>query len=259
MNEKIEKRLQGGIKKYQSVLRNAKIKDVNESDTVVIITDMLNDIFGYDKYSEITSEFAIKKTYCDLAIIIGDKVKLLIECKAIGMDLKEEHTKQACDYASNLGIDWTILSNGQYWKVYKMIYSKPISRELVYEFNFLELSIKRKTDIESLYYLTKEAITKSRLEEYYYQRQIISKHFIGQLLTTDVVLEVLRKQLRKISPKIKIETKEIKEIKEIIENEILKREILEGETADLTKKRVAKAMREITRKSAKKVKTEQPI
>lgn len=256
MNEKVEKRIQGGIKKYQTVLRNAKTKDINESDTVVIITDMLNDIFGYDKYSEITSEFVIKKTYCDLAIILNDKVKLLIECKAIGMDLKEEHIKQACDYASNLGIDWVILSNGQYWKIYKIIFSKPISHELVYEFNFLELSQKRKTDLEALFYLTKEAINKSQLEEYYYQRQIISKHFIGQLLLSAQIVDNIRKQLKKISPKLKIDNKQIEEI---IENEILKREIIEGETAELTKKRVSKAMRDISRKTTKKVKVEQTI
>ncbi len=253
MNDKIEKRIQGGIKRYQTVLRNAKTKDVNESDTVVIITDMLNDIFGYDKYCEITSEFAIKKTYCDLAIILNDKVKLLVECKAIGMDLKEEHVKQACDYASNLGIDWTILSNGQYWRVYKMIFSKPVTRELVYEFNFLELSSKRKSDLEELYYLTKEAVTKSKLEEYYYQRQIISKHFIGQLLSTELIADVVRRQLRKISPKIKIDNKQIIEL---IENDILKREIIEGETAEITRKRVNKALRDINRKSNKKQKVE---
>lgn len=254
MNDKIEKRIQSGIKKYQTVLRNAKTKDISESDTVVIITDMLNDIFGYDKYSQITSEFQIKKTYCDLAVILNDKVKFLVECKAIGLDLKEEHIRQACNYASNLGIDWAILSNGQYWKIYKMIFSKPISHELVYEFNFLELSPKRKSDIESLFYLTKESIAKSKLEEYYYQRQIVSKHFIGQLILEDTVINTLRKQLRKISPKLKIDNKQIEEI---IQSEVLKREIIEGETAELTKKRVSKAMRDISRKTNKKSKIEQ--
>jgi hypothetical protein len=37
------------------------------SDTVIIVTDVLAEVFGYDKYSELTAEFAISGTYCDLA------------------------------------------------------------------------------------------------------------------------------------------------------------------------------------------------
>lgn len=59
INSKVEKRLVDGIKKYQKILNSAKAKDINESDTVVIITDLLSDLFGYDKYLEITSEFSI--------------------------------------------------------------------------------------------------------------------------------------------------------------------------------------------------------
>jgi predicted type IV restriction endonuclease len=88
---------------------------VNESDTVIIVTDMLCYVFGYDKYSEITSEFAVKGTYCDLATKIDGKVECLIEVKAAGLDLKENHTKQAVDYAANMGVDWVVLTNGCTW------------------------------------------------------------------------------------------------------------------------------------------------
>ena len=73
---KMQHRFQDGLKKYKRILTKAQSQDINESDTVTIITDILQDIFGYDKYSEITSEFAIKKTFCDLAIKIDGNVKL---------------------------------------------------------------------------------------------------------------------------------------------------------------------------------------
>jgi len=66
---KFIKRLSENLKKYQDVIANIKKRDANESDTVTVVTDILQDIFGYDKYKEITSEFAIRGTYCDLAII----------------------------------------------------------------------------------------------------------------------------------------------------------------------------------------------
>lgn len=60
-------RISAGIKRFQPILAAAKSRDVGESDTVTIVVDILADIFGYDKYSEITSEHAIRGTYCDLA------------------------------------------------------------------------------------------------------------------------------------------------------------------------------------------------
>ena len=64
---KVAERLVAGLKRFQPVLLGAKSRDVGESDTVTIVVDMLAEIFGYDKYSEITSEYVIRSTYCDLA------------------------------------------------------------------------------------------------------------------------------------------------------------------------------------------------
>ncbi|MEJ2031655.1 MAG: hypothetical protein P8Y63_01130 [Deltaproteobacteria bacterium] len=36
--------------------------------TVTLFTDMLAEIYGYDKYPEITSEYVIRSTYCVLAV-----------------------------------------------------------------------------------------------------------------------------------------------------------------------------------------------
>ena len=77
LTTKTRERLSTGLKKFQPILTRAKEADINESDTVTIITDMLCEIFGYDKYAQITSEFAIKKTYCDIAIKLGEKVSEL--------------------------------------------------------------------------------------------------------------------------------------------------------------------------------------
>jgi hypothetical protein len=57
--------------------------DVSESDTVVIIVDMLADVLGYKKYSEITTEHSVRGTYVDLAVKVGNDVQFLIEAKAI--------------------------------------------------------------------------------------------------------------------------------------------------------------------------------
>jgi len=62
------KRLVACVPKFRKILSRAQERDVNESDTVTIVTDMLEEVFGFDKYSEITREYAIQGTYYDLAI-----------------------------------------------------------------------------------------------------------------------------------------------------------------------------------------------
>lgn len=84
ITKRVADRLAVGIKHLQPVLNDAKTRDVGEADTVIIVTEMLADMLGYDKFKEITSEFEIKGTYCDLATKVDGKVVLLIEVKARG-------------------------------------------------------------------------------------------------------------------------------------------------------------------------------
>ena len=68
-------------KKYQPYKRRllaAKSKDINEADTVDIISGILADILGYERFVDITREYSIKGTFCDLALKIDSKVKILI-------------------------------------------------------------------------------------------------------------------------------------------------------------------------------------
>jgi hypothetical protein len=232
--KRISERIVSGIKKYQPILSSAKARDVGEADTVTIIKDMLSEVFGYDKYSEITSEFSIRGTYCDLAIKLDNKLATLIEAKAIGLDLKEQHVKQAVDYAANQGVDWVLLTNGAVWRVYHIVFAKPIEQELVLEFDALNLSTRSDKDVETLFLLCKEGWQKSAIGEYHSQKQALSRFFIGAVLQTDPVLDMIRRELRRVSPDVKIDSEQIKDV---LKNEVIKREVLEGEKAlDATKK-----------------------
>lgn len=237
VSAKVYDRLSNGIKKFQPILNTAKSRDVNESDTVIIITDMLSEVFGYDKYSEITSEFLVRSTYCDLAIKLDGKLAFLLEVKAIGLELKDNYVKQAVDYAANQGIDFVVLTTGVNWKVYKIAFTKPIDQELVFEFDFLNLSNKNSDDIEKLSLLSKEGWLKSFLYEYHSQKQALSKFFLSALILSDPITDVIRKELRKTSPDVKVTSEQIKEV---IFKEVLKREVIEGEKADEAKKKINK-------------------
>jgi predicted type IV restriction endonuclease len=235
---RVSERIVTSLKKFQPIIQSAKTRDVNESDTVIIVTDMMSDLFGYDKYSELTSEFAVRSTYCDLATKIDGHVQCLIEVKAVGTELKDNHTKQAVDYAANQGIEWVALTNGEFWKIYKVTFTKPIGQELVIEFNILSFNHKKPQDIEALFLLAKEGFQKSALGEFSAQRQALNRFWIAAMLLTDSVLDVVRRELRRMSPDVRIDTEQIKAV---MVQEILKRDVIEGDKAEEAHRKVVKA------------------
>jgi hypothetical protein len=170
----VSNRLIVEIPKYQRILKKAKDRDVNESDTVTIIADVLSSVFGYDKYTEITSEQAIRGTYCDLAIKLNNKIKYLIEVKAVGIDLKDNHLRQAINYGAHSGIQWTILTNGINWEIYSIKFAQPLSYELVCRFDFTLINPKKQEDQEKIYLLCKEGIISAAIEEYHDHVQMVN-------------------------------------------------------------------------------------
>lgn len=248
---RVADRLTAGIKRFQPILASAKARDVNESDTVILVTDMLSEIFGYDKYSEITSECAIRGTFCDLGIKIGGSFQFLIEVKAIGLELKHSFTKQVVDYAANQGTEWVILTSGEVWRAYKVSFGKPIDYEQVLELNLLQINPKNADDIESLYHLSKEGWVKSVLGEFHMQQQALSRFSLAAMVMSLPILEMIRRGLRKLSPDIKIS---VDQIRNVMMQEVLKREVVEGEKAEEAKKKISKYFGKSIREKTKEPK-----
>ena len=73
-------------------------------------------------------------------------------------------------------------------------------------------------------------------------------------MLSDPTLEVIRRELRRISPDIKIS---VEQIRAVLVNEVLKRDVVEGEKADDAKKIVIRAAGKALRASlAKEAKRE---
>ena len=163
--------------------------------------------------------------------------------------MKETHVKQVVDYAANQGIDWVVLTNGSYWRFYKVTFTKPIAHELVVDIDFCSLNPKSAKDIEALYLFCKEGWIKSVLGEYHSQKQALSRFFLGAMLLTDPVVEVIKRELRRVSPDVKIN---IEEIRTVLTAEVIKREVMEGDKAEQARKKVARAVSKALRKTTDK-------
>lgn len=96
--------------------------------------------------------------------------------------------------------------------------------------------------------MTREGLGKSILGEYHTQRQALSRFFIGATVLSDPVLDVIRRELRRISPDVKIDNEQIQEV---LIQEVFKREVVEGERANEARRKITRAANRSLRKTAK--------
>jgi hypothetical protein len=177
---KVLARMESSVRKYKQVLQIAKDRDINEADTLSIVKDILKDVFGYDKYIDTTSEYAIKTTYCDLAIKLDGKVEFLIEIKAIGLDLKDNYLRQIKNYGLDEKINWVILTNAVVWELYSIEIDKTIKFDLIARIDFLESNFKDAKFQEKLFLICKEGIRRDAREAYHQKMLSVNRYILGK-------------------------------------------------------------------------------
>ena len=168
---------------------------------------------------------------------------------------KEPQVKQAVDYAANQGVDWVLLTNGFRWCVYRVFFTRPIGQELVVDLDLSTLNPRSDSDLETLYLWCKEGWQRSALGEFHTQKQALSRFFLGATILSDPVLEVVRRELRRVSPDVRID---IEQIRTVLVNEVLKREVMEDPKADEARKKIARAANKALRAKEAKADGAQP-
>lgn len=254
--KRVQDRIQQNWRQFQQVLVAQKARDISEADTVTVVKDLLSSVFGYDKYAELTSEHSIRGTFCDLAVKIDGKLAFLIEVKAIGIGLKDAHIKQAIDYAANQGVEWVVLTNGIEWRLYHVLFQKPIEKQEVACFNILDLNTKKQEDLERLYLISREGFTKSALADYRDRKDATSRFMLGAIiLHSDAVKSLIRREVRRISD-ISVDEEVIDRI---LRDEVIKRETIEGEHAQAAARRVSRSDKSAKRRSEKEETAPAPV
>lgn len=252
--KRVADRIARSVVKFQQILQNAKDRDVNEADTVSIIKDMLAEVFGYEKFTEVTSELAIRGTFCDLAIKVEDKIEFIIEAKAIGRSLKESHLRQAIDYGANHGVPWVVLTNGIVWRIYKIRFEQPIGYDLICDFDFSILNGKSEEHQEKLFMISKEGIKDAR-EEFQMKMQCLNRFILGAIILSEEVVTVIRRELRKVSDGFLVTPENIRNV---LENEVLKRDAIEGDEARKAQSRVKRFYRKASKDAGEEPAAETP-
>jgi hypothetical protein len=227
ISAKVKSRVTTQIKRYQGILSDAHQRDVNEANTVVIIRDMLTDVLGYDKYHNVTGEYPIKGTKVDLSIVVNNKIRFLVEAKAIGIELKDNHVKQIVDYAANEGIDWVVLTNGILWRVYTIQFNKPIDKTLVCEVDVIKSNCKGDDVVECFGNLSLERFSKDTMADLFEQQQIMSKFVVASALMSEGIVKALRRELHTLSGVLI----DCDYLTKLLKDEIIKRDLIDADEA----------------------------
>jgi hypothetical protein len=184
------------IKDYKKKFLDKPLGELDESGTRLLINHFLTEMLGYETLSEVKTEYMIKGTYADYVIQIGGKRHFLVEVKALSLNLSSNHLRQSINYGANEGIDFVLLTNGRVFELYKVLFEKPISNELIFSLNLSELT-NLKIIADQLQYLHKDEVLKKGLDVLWDRHSALSPKNLSKLLFSDEVVKFLKKELKK--------------------------------------------------------------
>jgi predicted type IV restriction endonuclease len=189
-------RLKAAIKKFSKPLADLVGRDANEGDTRLLVTDMLCEGFGFDKYSELTTEYRVKGEFADYGIRLEKDLIGFLEVKRVNTKLSSKHLRQVETYAVNEGVEWVILTSGVVWQVYHITGGLPIVVELALEVDLLgEDTLSQNAN--QLYYLTKESLKRRQIDSLWQAKRATSPKSLAKVLCSDNVVTAIRRELKR--------------------------------------------------------------
>lgn len=205
-------RVTTGLKKLTKPTVMLKEKDAVEADTRHLVTDILCDVLGFDKYENLTAEFAVKGDFADYGVRIDKQLTAFIEVKRISQKLSASHLKQVESYALKEGVQWAILTNAQVWQAYQVVPVKGQQSEvtLIFEVDILDESIKSSLKTDLMFLISIEGLSKGRLAEYLSAQNAISPRTLKPILLSNDVLLTIRKEIKR-KTKHNVDPKELKQ------------------------------------------------
>jgi hypothetical protein len=192
-------RIRAALRRYAKPLNDLIGRDANEGDTRLFVTDLLCDVFGYDKYENLTTEFQVRGEFADFGIRIDKQLVAFIEVKRATTKLGAKHLRQVEMYAVNEGVPWLMLTNGGEWRVYHLAPGMPVTIDLAFTVSLTDTLVTPATKIDYLFYLTKEAMKRDLIEDLWKQQAATAPAQLLRALSAPSVIAEIRREVRKRS------------------------------------------------------------
>jgi len=196
--EKARERLSSGIRRLAKPTQMLREKDAAEADTRHLVTDMLVDLLGFDKYEHLTAEFNVKGDWADYGIRLEKQIVAFVEVKRINQELSPKHLRQVESYALREGVEIAILTNGQVWQAYEVTVTKGQQSEvtLIFEVDILDDNVKPSHKVDLMLLLSIEGFTKGLLKDFVERRNAVSPKIVIPAILSDSVVDAIRKVIR---------------------------------------------------------------
>jgi len=192
--------IRAAIRTFSKPLQEIVQRDANEGDTRLLVTDFLCIGLGYDKFEDLTTEFAVRGEFADYGVRIEKQLVAFIEVKRAAQKLSVRHLRQVETYAVKEGLEWIILTNGQTWQAYHVYAAtgQQVATHLALEVDILgDEPLAKK--IEGLFYLSRAALKRGLIDELWKRRAATAPPSLVDILLTDPVLDAMRKEIRRSS------------------------------------------------------------
>ena len=188
--------VRAAVRRFARPLADLIARDANEGDTRLLVTDFLCDGLGYDKYDDLTTEYQVKGEFADYGVRIAKQLVAFIEVKRCTTKLGAKHLRQVEMYAVNEGVEWMILTNGQVWQAWHLTPGMPVELDMALQVDLLgEGGPTQKADV--LFHLSKEAFKRHVIDDLWRVKAATSARSLGLVITSDSVIDQVRKELRR--------------------------------------------------------------
>ncbi|WP_458455847.1 type I restriction enzyme HsdR N-terminal domain-containing protein [Methanobrevibacter sp.] len=196
-----------------------------ETTKIALILPFLK-ILGYnieDPYelkAEYSADVGVKKNEkIDLAVLIENEVKMLIECKSANTKLSYNHLNQLFRYYSVSNVKIAILTNGIIYKFFTDL-QNPGKMD---ENPFLEIDLRNLTDkkIDSLKLFTKSNFSNEKIQEHV--EELKYRHDVHEILLEEIYYpsdELIKIIAKKVYPGI-LKKPRLNYFKKIIKEELI--------------------------------------
>lgn len=190
-------RVKTALPKVIKPIRALLERDAVEADTRMLVTDVLCDVLGFDKYEDLTAEYQVKGDFADIGVRVDKQLKAFVEIKRVKQDLNRSHLRQVESYALREGVLWAILTNARQWDLYRV---EPVAGQqseltLVLSIDLLRDEQSAKERAELFFLLTREALQKHVLDDHWNSVQATSPKALRDILLSESVLDEVKKEL----------------------------------------------------------------
>jgi len=183
-------------------------KDLGETNTKTALIDPVLRALGWDvgNLDEVCQEYKrqSRDKPVDYALFLLRTPKLFVEAKALGQNLDDRRwANQIMGYAAVAGVKWTVITNGDEYRIYNACVDVPVEEKL---FRTVRLTDQGVAAEETLALLSKDRIRDNDIEvlwkAHFVDRQV--RTALEGMFSTDAdpsLLRLVKKRVKDLSPR----------------------------------------------------------